>query len=335
MADNRFTALVVDREDGKITVALRRLERDALPPGEVIVEVAYSDLNYKDALALTGQGNIIRAYPMVPGVDLAGIVRESSSPSFRSGDQVLLTGWGVGERHWGGFAQLARVQAEWLLPLPPGMTVRQAMGIGTAGLTAMLCVLALEDRGLTPTIAEDREVVVSGAAGGVGSVAVAILSGLGYHVVGVTGRPEAHTYLRDLGAREVIGRDALPVGSRKPLESQRWLAAVDVAGGEVLAALLSQMTYGGIIAACGLAGGSALATTVFPFILRGVSLLGVDSVMCPQARRRVAWERLAHDLPPAALERITRVVALADVPELAEEILAGRVRGRLIVDVNA
>ena len=298
MAESQFTALVVGREDGRVTATLRQLNRGDLPPGEVTVAVAYSGLNYKDALALTGRGSIIRAYPMVPGVDLAGTVEESTSPSHRPGDQVLLTGWGVGERHWGGFAQLACVRADWLQPLPPGISLRQAMGIGTAGLTAMLCVLALEERGLTPAAAAGREVAVTGAAGGVGSIAVAVLARLGYEVTAVSGRPETYDYLRELGAGKVIGRQDLPLGSTKPLESQRWAAAVDVVGGEVLAALLTQVAYGGSVAACGLTGGSGLATTVFPFILRGVSLLGVDSVMCPQARRQTAWTRLAHDLPP-------------------------------------
>ncbi len=334
MPGDRFTALVVEKDDGGLSVGLRSLARDALPAGDVTVAVAYSDLNYKDGLALTGQGSIIRSYPMVPGIDYAGTVEASDSPAFRPGDKVILTGWGVGERHWGGYAQLARAKAEWLVPLPEGLSLQQSMSIGTAGLTAMLCVMALEDHGLMPAAVGEREVLVTGAAGGVGSIAVAVLAHLGYSVTAVSGRAEAHDYLRELGARQVVGREGLPIKG-KPLEAQRWAAAVDVVGGDVLAAVLAQMGYGGAVAACGLAGGHALATTVFPFILRGVSLLGVDSVYCPLERRQQAWARLARDLPAAALARIARVVPLREVPALAPQILQGRIRGRVVVDVNA
>ena len=335
MTIGEFTALVVDKDEQGVSTGLRTLRRDALPEGDVTVAVAYSTLNYKDGLAVTGNPGIVRTFPMVPGVDFSGTVVESSSPDFKPGDPVVLTGWGVGERHWGGYAQLARVKAEWLLPLPDGLSLKQAMGIGTAGLTAMLCVMALAQHGLTPDRAGEREVAVTGAGGGVGSIAVALLARRGYNVTAVTGREELHGYLRELGATSVVGREALPVGSGRPLESQRWFAAVDVVGGAVLDALLRQVHYGGAVAACGLAGGNALNTTVFPFILRGVSLLGVDSVMCPQARRREAWARLVADLSPDTLERITRTITLAQVPAEAQAILAGPVRGRLIVDVNA
>jgi acrylyl-CoA reductase (NADPH) len=300
----------------------------------VRVAVEHSSLNYKDGLAVTGKGRIIQSYPMVPGIDLAGTVVESASPRWRPGDRVVLTGWGIGERHWGGYAQQARIKGEWLVPLTEGMTSTQAMAIGTAGFTAMLCVMALEERGLNPERAGDREVVVTGAAGGVGSVAVAILGRLGYNVTAVSGRPEAREYLRELGARQVIGRGELPLGSRRPLESQRWVGGVDVVGGEMLAALLRQADYNASIACCGLAGGTDLSTTVFPFILRGVALLGVESVMVPFERRQVVWSRLARDLPRAALDRLTQIHPLAEVPRLAEEILAGKVRGRVVIDVN-
>jgi acrylyl-CoA reductase (NADPH) len=312
----------------------RTLRTDDLPAGDVRVAVEHSSLNYKDGLAVTGKGRIIQSYPMVPGIDLAGTVVESASPRWRPGDRVVLTGWGIGERHWGGYAQQARIKGEWLVPLTEGMTSTQAMAIGTAGFTAMLCVMALEERGLNPERAGDREVVVTGAAGGVGSVAVAILGRLGYNVTAVSGRPEAREYLRELGARQVIGRGELPLGSRRPLESQRWVGGVDVVGGEMLAALLRQADYNASIACCGLAGGTDLSTTVFPFILRGVALLGVESVMVPFERRQVVWSRLARDLPRAALDRLTQIHPLAEVPRLAEEILAGKVRGRVVIDVN-
>lgn len=331
MLQRSFRALVLDQQDGAVVAAIQELRTDALPEGDVLVAIAYSSLNYKDGLAVTGQGRIVRSYPFVPGIDMAGTVVESQSPAFQPGDQVVLTGWGVGERHWGGYAQLARVRSDWLVPLPPGMDLKQAMGIGTAGFTAMLCVMALEERGLVPG---GREVVVTGASGGVGSVAVALLARLGYHVVASTGRAELHAYLRDLGARAIIGREAL-ASPGKPLESERWGGAVDTVGGDTLAGLLRAMAYGTSVAACGLAGGSALNTTVFPFILRGVSLLGVDSVMCPQERRRAAWARLARDLPRDVLERIVQVAPLADVPALSRQILAGQVRGRIVIDVNA
>jgi len=335
MQHEQFKALVLDQDDGDVHASIKELSPDALPAGDVTVAVAYSSLNYKDGLAVTGQGKIVRAYPMVPGIDLAGTVAESRSPDYKPGDEVVLTGWGVGERHWGGYAELARVKSEWLVPLPAGLSLRQAMGLGTAGFTAMLAVLALEENGLRPGTAGERPVIVTGAAGGVGSVAVALLARLGYTVAASTGRPDLHDYLKGLGANQLVERATLAAPSSRPLESEHWASAIDTVGSATLASLLRTTAYGGSVAACGLAGGSDLPTTVLPFILRGVNLLGIDSVLCPPERRRAAWERLARDLPAGALERITQVAPLADVPRLAGEILQGRVRGRVVVDVRA
>ena len=326
-----FRALVVDQRDGAYTAEIRELPADSLPEGDVTVSVAYSSLNYKDGLCVTGQGKIARSLPMVPGIDLAGTVVASSSPLYTPGDAVVLTGWGIGERHWGGFASLARVRSEWLVPLPDGLALRQAMGIGTAGFTAMLCVMALEEAGVRPG---DREVLVTGASGGVGSIAVAVLARLGYAVTASTGRPEHHEYLRALGARSVIGREELARPGR-PMEAERWAGAVDTVGGETLAGIIRSAAYYGAIAACGNAGGASLATTVFPFILRGVRLIGVESVMCPPDRRRAAWARLARDLPHDLLDGMIRVAKLDDVPALSREIVAGQVRGRVVVDLGA
>lgn len=330
-----FTALLLEREGAGegVRAAIRELGKDALPAGEVLVRVEYSSLNYKDALAVTNRGRIVREYPMVPGIDFAGTVAESASPAYRPGDPVVLTGWGAGERHWGGFAGLARVPADWLVPLPAGLTARRAMALGTAGFTAMLCVLALEERGLAPG-AGGREVAVTGAGGGVGGVAIALLARGGHDVTAVTGRAELGDYLRALGARRVIGREELPLASTRPLESERWGGAIDPVGGDTLAALLRQMAYYSSVAACGLAAGSALSTTMIPFILRAVSLVGVESVTVPGERRRAAWARLARDLPPDLLDRLARTIALGAVPHFSEELLAGRVRGRLVVDVS-
>lgn len=329
-----FNALVLDRVGERVAATIREVRRDELPEGDVLVAVEYSSLNYKDGLAVTGKGQIVRDYPMAPGIDLAGTVVESASPTFASGDQVVLTGWGVGERHWGGYAQLARVKSDWLMPLPAGLNAQQAMGIGTAGLTAMLCLLALEERGVAPA---SGDVVVTGASGGVGSIAVALLAQTGYTVTASTGRADAHDYLHLLGASNVLDRGALaaPPDSARPLGKGLWAGAIDTVGGSTLAGLLRTLAYGGSVAACGLPGGAALHTTVLPFILRGVSLLGIDSVQCPAARRRAAWDRLARDLPPETLDRIVQVAPLRDVPALSEEILQGRVRGRIVIDVNS
>lgn len=330
MSGETFKALVVDQA-GENRASLQQLRKDQLPAGDVLVRVAYSTVNYKDGLAVTGQGKILRSFPIVPGIDLSGTVEESSSPAFKPGDPVLVTGFGIGEQYWGGFSQYARVKSEWLVPLPAGLTLRQAMGIGTAGFTAMLSVMALEERGLRPG---GRAVVVTGAAGGVGSVAVAILARLGYHVVASTGRRELQEYLLSLGAREILDRSVLATPSNRPLESERWGGAVDTVGGETLASLLRTMARGASVAACGLAGGSALHTTVMPFILRGVALIGIDSTMCPQDRRLAAWDRLTRDLPLDALESMIEVVSLEDVPAISQEILKGRIRGRVVVDMS-
>jgi acrylyl-CoA reductase (NADPH) len=331
MTDPAFKALVLHQEDQQTVARLQTLTDAELPAEEVLVAVAYSSLNYKDGLAVTGKGKIVRQFPLVPGIDLAGTVLESTAPEYRPGDPVILTGWSVGERYWGGYAQRARVRAAWLVPLPDGMTAWQAMAIGTAGFTAMLCVLALESAGVTP--AADKPVLVTGASGGVGSVAVTLLARRGYRVTAVTGRPESHEYLRGLGATEIRDRAELAAPAR-PLEAQRWSGAVDTVGGAVLARVLAEMDYGGSVAACGLAGGAELSTTVMPFILRGVKLLGVDSVMCPLPQRRQAWERLGQELPVERLKAVSRTVGLEKIPALAEAILAGQVRGRVVVDPN-
>jgi len=329
MSIDTFTALVLEQHDGATHSEVRQLPTSALPDGDVLVRVAYSDLNYKDGLAITGRGRVVRSFPMVPGIDLAGTVVESASAAYKPGDEVVLTGWGIGEIHWGGHAQLARVRADWLVPLPRGLTLAQSMGIGTAGFTAMLCVMALEEHGLRPG---GRQVLVTGASGGVGSVAVALLARLGYDVVASTGKDAERNYLHALGAKEVVGRLA-PTG--KPLESERWGGAVDTVGGAALAALIPGLAFGAGVAACGNAGGAELHTTVFPFILRGVNLLGILSVYVPLDRRLQAWERLARDLPTDALDRMVQVAPLADVPALSQAICDGKTRGRVVIDVNA
>jgi len=327
-----FTAILVTQDDGKISASIQELERSALPPGEVLVRIAYSSLNYKDGLAVTGRPGVIRNFPMVPGVDFAGTVEESSSADFKPGDQVVVTGCGTSETMWGGYAQLARLNAEHIVPLPQGMTLVEAMGIGTAGFTAMQSLLALEKHGLKPG---GREVLVTGAAGGVGSLAIALLANLGYKVVASTGRPELHPYLRSLGAAEMLSRTTLATPSKRPLDTERWAAAVDSVGGETLAAVLRSLEQHGSVAACGLAGGAALNTTVFPFILRGVNLLGIDSSKATKASRLEIWSRLATDLPVKLVDSLTDVAPLGKVFELGEKILAGQIRGRMVIDVNA
>jgi acrylyl-CoA reductase (NADPH) len=326
-----FEALVLDREDGKTVWRFEQLPIDRLPPGEVLVEVDWSCLNYKDALAITGAGKIVRDFPFVPGIDFAGRVRESADPRFAPGDRVVLTGWGVGERHWGGLAGLARVKADWLVKLPQGLSTRQAMSIGTAGFTAMLSVMALAEQGLQP---QAGDIVVSGAAGGVGSIAVALLARRGYRVVASTGRPELQDWLRQLGAAEVLERKMLAEASRAPLESQRWAGAIDTVGGNTLSNILKATKYHGVVTACGLAGGAEFTCTVYPFILRGVRLIGIDSVYCPQERREKAWQALARELPAEVLEQVTTEVSLHDAPRLAPDFLKGQVRGRLVVKVR-
>jgi acrylyl-CoA reductase (NADPH) len=326
-----FRALVLEESGGQVTPAVRELDEAALPDGNVTVAVEYTTLNYKDGLVVGGLGGLVKKYPHVPGIDFAGTVLESRHPAHRAGDRVVLTGWRVGEVQWGGCAQRARVNGDWLVPLPAGLTARQAMAIGTAGFTAMLAVMALEAHGLA---AGGGEVLVTGAAGGVGSVATAILAQRGYPVVASTGRAETHDYLRALGATTVIDRAPFAEPHKRPLEGERWAACVDSVGGNTLARVLAQTRYGGAVAAVGLAGGSKLEHTVIPFLLRGVSLLGIDSVMCPAPKRQAAWTRLQADLPLERLESMTIDAALADVPRLAADILRGQVRGRVVVDVN-
>lgn len=328
-----FTALVVEKDDAGAThAAVRSLDDDRLPAGDVTVAVEYSTLNYKDGLCLTSGGGLVRTYPHVPGIDFAGTVETSDDPRYAPGDRVILTGWRVGEVHWGGYATRARVKADWLVPLPQGLTTRQAMAIGTAGFTAMLAVTALEDHGLAPGTAE---VLVTGAAGGVGSVAVAILAHLGYQVAAVTGRPETQAYLQSLGATRVVPRAELAETVKRPLEAETWAGCIDAVGGAMLARVLGQMQYGGSVASVGLAGGAALPATVIPFLLRGVNLLGIDSVMRPYADRVRAWSRLSRDLPLDQLERMIRPATLADLPALGQAILKGQVQGRVVVDVRA
>ena len=326
-----FKALVVDNSGGTVAASVTDLDEASLPTGNVTVAIEYSGVNYKDGLVVTGAGGLVKRYPHVPGIDFAGSVIESRDPAYKPGDKVVLTGWRVGEVQWGGLAQKASVRGDWLVPLPAGLTTRQAMAIGTAGLTAMLAVMALECHGLTPA---SGEVLVTGAAGGVGSVATAILAKLGMQVVASTGRTEAHEYLKGLGATAIVDRSPFSEPAKRPLEAERWAGCIDSVGGNTLARVLAQTKYAGSVAAVGLAGGSKLDHTVIPFLLRGVNLLGIDSVMCPTSRRIDAWNRLRTDLPLAQLEALTIDARLEQVPRLAADILKGQVRGRIVVDVN-
>lgn len=327
-----FKALLLTKsESGAPHCAVTELDDAQLPAGEVLVQVSHSTLNYKDGLAITGQAPVVRIWPMVPGIDLAGTVLESADARYRVGDAVLLNGWGVGEVHWGGLAQKARVKADWLVPLPAGMAPSQAMAIGTAGYTAMLCVMALQQHGITP---EQGPVLVTGGNGGVGSIAIALLSRLGFTVHASTGRLHEAEHLKALGATELIDRATLNAPG-KPLQKERWAAAVDSVGSHTLANVCAGIQYGGVVAACGLAQGMDFPGTVAPFILRGVTLAGVDSVMAPYARRAKAWERLARELPAEVLAANTETINLADAPAVAARLLAGQVRGRVVVDVNA
>ena len=325
-------ALVLEEKDGKVGSDIREIAEDELPEGDVIVDVTHSTLNYKDGLILKGLGRLVRHYPHVPGIDLAGTVAQSSNPAWKRGDPVVLTGWRVGEMRWGGYAEKARVRGEWLVRLPKAIDARRAMAIGTAGFTAMLAVMVLEVDGVKP---ESGEVLVTGAAGGLGSVAVAVLAKLGYKVTASTGRSDTHDYLKRLGATTIIDRASIEKPTGKPLESERWAACIDAVGGGTLANVLASMKYHGVVASCGLAGGTKLDTTVIPFLLRGVSLRGLDSVMCPLLTRQTAWQRLAKDLKPELVDSMIVEAKLSDLPRLADDILAGKVRGRVVVDVKA
>lgn len=322
-------ALLLEQQDGKTLASVQTLDESRLPEGDVTVDVHWSSLNYKDALAITGKGKIIRNFPMIPGIDFAGTVRTSEDPRFHAGQEVLLTGWGVGENHWGGLAEQARVKGDWLVAMPQGLDARKAMIIGTAGFTAMLCVMALEDAGVRP---QDGEIVVTGASGGVGSTAVALLHKLGYQVVAVSGRESTHEYLKGLGASRILPRDEF--AESRPLEKQVWAGAIDTVGDKVLAKVLAQMNYGGCVAACGLAGGFTLPTTVMPFILRNVRLQGVDSVMTPPERRAQAWQRLVADLPESFYTQAAKEISLSEAPNFAEAIINNQIQGRTLVKVN-
>jgi acrylyl-CoA reductase (NADPH) len=324
-----FKAIRIDKADKGTTAALTQFDDAELMDGDVTVRVEWSTLNYKDGLALTGKAPVVRRFPMIAGIDFAGTVEASSHPAWKVGDKVVCTGWGMGETHLGAYAEKARVKGDWLVALPQGLSARDAMAIGTAGFTAMLSVLALEKHGVSP---KSGPVVVTGAAGGVGSVATAVLSKLGYHVIASTGRASEADYLKSLGAAEVIDRNELSAVG-KPLAKERWAGGVDSVGSTTLANLLSMTTYGGAIAACGLAAGMDLPSSVAPFILRGVCLLGIDSVMCPIEPRKAAWQRLASDLDRSKLSEITTEILLAEVPEWGAKILAGQVRGRIVVKI--
>jgi acrylyl-CoA reductase (NADPH) len=325
-----FSAIIINRNDHGQDVSVQRIDEALLPNGDVIVDVLYSSLNFKDALAITGTSPVVRKFPMVPGIDFAGVVRKSVSPDWRAGDKVVLNGWGVGESHWGGLAQVARLRGEWLVPLPSAFSARQAMAIGTAGYTAALCVDALVRHGVTP---EQGEVLVTGASGGVGSIAIALLAQAGFSVVASTGKPSAIDYLTHLGAALVMDRTDLAVLG-KPLQRERWAGVIDTLGSVTLANVCAQTRYGGVVASCGLAQGADFQATVMPFILRGVSLIGIDSVMAPKSQRLAAWARLARDLNPALIDMIGTEISLDQSISAAADLMNGVVTGRFIVDVN-
>lgn len=325
-----FKGILIEKDDTGYRATVKDIDEGQLPDGDVTVRVSHSTLNYKDGLAITGKGPVVRRFPMVPGIDLVGTVESSTYAGYQAGDRVLLNGWGVGEVHWGGLAQKARLKGDWLVPLPEQFSPQQAMAIGTAGYTAMLCVLALERHGVTPA---DGEIVVSGAAGGVGSVAIAVLAKLGYTVVAVSGRPEEADYLKRLGASEVLNRAEFAAPG-KPLGKERWAGAVDVVGSHTLANICATTKYRGVVSACGLAGGMDFPATVAPFILRGVTLAGIDSVMCPRPDRLEAWRRLGTDLDVSKLEMISTEISLSEAIPMAAKLINGEVRGRVIVDVN-
>lgn len=325
-----FKGILIDKVDGTLSAKVSEIDETSLPEGDVTIAVEYSTLNYKDALAINRGAPVVRSFPMVPGIDLAGTVIESSSAEFNAGDKVLLNGWGVGEGHWGGLAQKARLKAEWLVPLPQTFDAKTAMAIGTAGYTAMLCVMALERQGVKP---EDGEILVTGAAGGVGSVAIAVLAKLGYEVIALTGRPSEKEYLQSLGAKDILPREEMSEPGR-PLARERWAGVVDVVGSHVLANACASTKYGGTVTACGLAAGMDFPSTVAPFILRGVTLAGIDSVMAPRELRLEAWRRLGEDLDTAKLGAIANEISLTEAIGASAQILEGKLRGRVVVKVN-
>lgn len=327
-----FKALVVEKdEDGKTSAAIKTISEADLPEGNVTVAVEYSTVNYKDGLCIGPGGGLVRNYPHVPGIDFSGTVESSDDDRYAPGDKVVLTGWRVGEAHWGGYSQKARVNADWLVHLPEGVTTKQAMAVGTAGFTSMISVIALENHGLKPG---NGPVLVTGAAGGVGSVATAILANLGYEVAGVTGRPETANYLKSLGATQIVPRDEINEVIKRPLEKETWAGCIDAVGGEMLARVMGQMMHGGSIASVGLAGGAALPATVIPFLLRGVNILGIDSVTQPYEKRVEAWQRIATDLPMDKLEDMIVTATLSDLPQLGKDILKGQIKGRVVIDVQ-
>lgn len=325
-----FNSILIDKDDSGYHCNLAEVEEAQLPEGDVTVKVEFSTLNYKDGLAITGKSPVVRKFPMVPGIDFVGTVEQSTHSDYQPGDKVVLNGWGVGETHWGGLAQKARVNGDWLVPLPDTFSAKQAMSIGTAGYTAMLCVMALEEQGVTP---DKGDIIVTGAAGGVGSVAISILKKLGYNILAVSGRSEESDYLKSLGASEIIPRAELSEPGRA-LGKERWAGAIDVAGSHMLANICASTQYGGTVAATGLAAGMDFPATVAPFILRAVKLIGVDSVMCPREKRLQAWKRLGSDLDPSKLEMIAHEIGLSDAIDTAHQLMNGKVRGRIIVDVN-
>ncbi len=327
-----FNALMVEKDDdGKTSASVQQITEDQLPEGNVTVAVEYSTVNYKDGLCIGPGGGLVRNYPHIPGIDMAGVVESSSDSRYKAGDKVVLTGWRYGEVHWGGYAQKTRVNADWLVALPEEVTTKQAMTVGTAGFTAMLSVMALEEHGLKP---DQGPVLVTGAAGGVGSVATAILANLGYEVAGVTGRPETADYLKSLGATQIVAREEINETVKRPLEAETWAGCIDAVGGDMLARVLGQMKYGASVAAVGLAGGAGLPATVIPFLLRGVNLLGIDSVMRPYENRVAAWKRISTDLPMGKLDDMMVPATLSDLPKLGSDILKGQIQGRVVVDVN-
>ncbi len=333
MSDTEFKALLLSTDaDGKVSSSFETLGNDRLPEGDVTVAVKYTTLNYKDGMILNGIGKLVRDYPHVPGIDFSGVVEQSAHPDYKPGDEVILTGWRVGEVHWGGFATRARVKGDWLVPLPKGLTLEQSMAIGTAGFTAMLAIMTLEEHKLTPDA--DKEVLVTGGAGGVGSIAVSVLANIGYKVAASTGRAEQHDYLKSLGATTIVDRDELVTPPKGPLARERWAGAIDNVGGPTLHHVLATLGYWGACASVGNAGSFKLDTTVLPFLLRGINLCGIDSATCPKARRVEAWGRLAKQLPLDKLEAVTNRAGFAELPALAGQILKGQVRGRMVIDVN-